>query len=117
MQDEARLVNAKALETANADSIKRITGSGDVAEDNATSPEADSSSSVGESSGTMSTGVIVGVIVGCLAALALMALSYRMYSASRKTNDLVMEDLGLASRAVPTGRGLEHTSTHNPMTA
>lgn len=116
LQDEARLVNAKALETANADSVKRITGSGDVAEDNATSPEADSSSNVGESSGSMGTSAIVSIIVGCGAAFALMALAYRMYRASRKaSNDLVMEDLGLASRAVPSSRGMEHTSTHNPM--
>lgn len=116
LQDEARLVNAKALETANADSVKRITTSSDVSEDNATSPEADSSSSASEGSNSLSAGATVGIIVGCVAAFALLALSYRMFSFSKANNELAMEDLGLAARPTGSTRGVEHaSSTHNPM--
>jgi len=116
LQDEARLVNAKALETANADSVQRITASGDIAEDNATSPEADSTSS-GSKRSTSNVGVTCAVIVGCVAALALLGLSYRMYKLSLKENsDVVMEDFGLAVRPDGGSRGEEKTSsTHNPM--
>merc|ERR1712146_207436 len=116
LQDEARLVNAKALETANADSVRRITGSGDVAED-ATSPEADSSSSAGKRT-SLSAGTTAAIIVGCVATFALIGLSYRMYRLSLKANsNIEMEHLGLAAKPDVTSRGeVQASSTHNPMT-
>lgn len=114
LQDEARLVNAKALETAQADKVIKISMTSNVAEDvSEDAKEVDTSGNVTSSTKNLGTGAIAGIIVAALAAFALVVLSYRMYSRGQKTNTVVLEDLGLAARATPSH--MASGSTHNPM--